>query len=54
VPALPPRQVVARDLVKTYQLGGSTIAALHDISIEVSRGEYLAVTGRRVPASRPS
>jgi putative ABC transport system ATP-binding protein len=44
-PALPPRQIVARDLVKTYRLGGSTIAALQGISVEVSRGEYLAVTG---------
>jgi putative ABC transport system ATP-binding protein len=42
---LPPQQIVARDLVKTYRLGGSTIAALHGISVEVSRGEYLAVTG---------
>ena len=31
VTGLPPRQIVARDLVKTYQLGGSTIAALHGI-----------------------
>jgi putative ABC transport system ATP-binding protein len=38
-------QIVARDLVKTYRLGGSTIAALHGISVEVRRGEYLAVTG---------
>jgi putative ABC transport system ATP-binding protein len=45
VTALPPRQIVARNLVKTYQLGGSTIAALHGISVGVSRGEYLAVTG---------
>jgi putative ABC transport system ATP-binding protein len=45
VTALPPQQIVARDLVKTYRLGGSTIAALQGISVEVSRGEYLAVTG---------
>jgi len=45
VAALPPRQIVARDLIKTYRLGGSTIAALQGINIEVSRGEYLAVTG---------
>jgi len=45
VAALPPRQIVARDLIKTYRLGGSTIAALQAINIEVSRGEYLAVTG---------
>jgi putative ABC transport system ATP-binding protein len=45
VAALPPQQIVARSLVKTYRLGGSTIAALQGISVEVSRGEYLAVTG---------
>jgi putative ABC transport system ATP-binding protein len=38
-------QIVARDLVKTYKLGGSVIGALQGISVEVSRGEYLAVTG---------
>jgi putative ABC transport system ATP-binding protein len=40
-----PPQIVARDLVKTYQLGGSTIGALQGISVEVVQGEYLAVTG---------
>ena len=45
VAALPPGQIVARDLIKTYRLGGSTIAALQGINVEVSRGEYLAVTG---------
>jgi putative ABC transport system ATP-binding protein len=39
------KQIVARDLVKTYTLGGSTIGALQGISVEVERGEYLAVTG---------
>ena len=42
--SLPP-QIVARDLVKTYTLGGSVIGALQGISVEVERGEYLAVTG---------
>ncbi len=42
----PPRpQIVARDVVKTYRLGGSTIGALQGVSVEVERGEYLAVTG---------
>jgi putative ABC transport system ATP-binding protein len=40
-----PPQIVARDLVKTYRLGASTIGALQGISVEVERGEYLAVTG---------
>ncbi len=38
-------QIVARDLVKIYRLGGSTIGALQGVSVEVERGEYLAVTG---------
>ncbi len=38
-------QIVARDLVKIYRLGGSTIGALQGISVEVERGDYLAVTG---------
>jgi putative ABC transport system ATP-binding protein len=38
-------QIVARDVVKTYRLGGSTIGALQGVSVEVERGEYLAVTG---------
>ena len=42
---LPAAQIVARDLVKTYKLGGSVIGALQGISVTVERGEYLAVTG---------
>ncbi len=38
-------QIVARDLVKTYRLGGGVIGALQGISVEIARGEYLAVTG---------
>jgi len=38
-------QIVARNLVKTYRLGGSEIGALQGVSVEVARGEYLAVTG---------
>jgi len=41
----PAPQIAARDLVKTYCLGGSVIGALQGISVEVARGEYLAVTG---------
>jgi len=40
-----PPQIAARDLVKTYRLGGSVIGALQGVSLEVARGEYLAVTG---------
>jgi len=38
-------QIVARDLTKTYRMGDSVIGALQGINVEVSRGEYLAVTG---------
>jgi putative ABC transport system ATP-binding protein len=38
-------QIVARDLVKIYRLGGSEIGALQAVSVEIARGEYLAVTG---------
>jgi putative ABC transport system ATP-binding protein len=38
-------QIVARSLVKIYRLGGSVIGALQGVSVEVARGEYLAVTG---------
>ena len=43
--AADPPQIVARNVVKTYRLGGSTIGALQGVSVEVERGEYLAVTG---------
>ena len=38
-------QIVARDLVKTYRMGDSLIGALQGISVDVRKGEYLAVTG---------
>lgn len=38
-------QIVARDLVKIYRLGGSVIGALQGINVEIESGEYLAVTG---------
>jgi putative ABC transport system ATP-binding protein len=43
--AAAPPQIAARELVKTYTMGGSVIGALQGISVEVTRGEYLAVTG---------
>jgi ABC-type lipoprotein export system ATPase subunit len=46
--------IVAEQLVKAYELGGSLIAALQGISVEVARGEYLAVTGPRVRGNPPS
>jgi putative ABC transport system ATP-binding protein len=41
----PPPQIMAKDLVKTYQMGDTLIGALQGVSVEVARGEYLAVTG---------
>jgi putative ABC transport system ATP-binding protein len=38
-------QIVARGLVKIYKLGGGEIGALQGVSVEIARGEYLAVTG---------
>ena len=41
----PAAQIAARDLVKTYRMGDTLIGALQGITVEVERGEYLAVTG---------
>ena len=35
----------ARDLAKTYDLGGSTVQAVRDVSLEVAAGEFLALMG---------
>src|SRR6202171_4060756 len=34
-----------RDLWKTYDMGAEKVHALHGVSFEVQRGEYLAITG---------
>jgi putative ABC transport system ATP-binding protein len=34
-----------RDLWKTYDMGAEKVHALHGVSFEVRRGEYLAITG---------
>ncbi|MFD0987823.1 ABC transporter ATP-binding protein [Methyloligella solikamskensis] len=39
-------QIVARDLCKTYVMGGSEVHALQDVTLEIAAGEYLAVTGQ--------
>ncbi|MGL4611176.1 MAG: ABC transporter ATP-binding protein [Trueperaceae bacterium] len=35
----------AKNLTKTYELGGETIYALRDVSFDVGRGEFVAVMG---------
>ncbi|ODA66601.1 Lipoprotein-releasing system ATP-binding protein LolD [Methyloligella halotolerans] len=39
-------QIVARDLCKTYVMGGSAVHALQDVNLEIAAGEYVAVTGQ--------
>ncbi|MFJ7727634.1 ABC transporter ATP-binding protein [Neobacillus sp. NPDC097160] len=33
------------NLMKTYKLGGETVHALNDVSIEIEKGEFLAIIG---------
>src|SRR3989440_11190596 len=37
--------ILMRDLWKTYDMGAEKVHALHGVSFEVKRGEYLAITG---------
>ena len=37
--------LVARDLTRTYLLHGQPVEALRGVSLEVARGEYVAITG---------
>ncbi len=39
-------QIVARNLSKTYAMGGSAVHALQDVDLEIAAGEYVAVTGQ--------
>src|SRR5712691_11879816 len=34
-----------RDLWKTYQMGAEAVHALHGVSFDVKKGEYIAITG---------
>jgi putative ABC transport system ATP-binding protein len=38
-------QIVLRDMRKTYRMGGTTITALDDISLEIEAGEFAVVLG---------
>ncbi|NUM48629.1 MAG: ATP-binding cassette domain-containing protein, partial [Anaerolineales bacterium] len=35
-----------RNLTKAYQTGDGPFVALHDINLEIYRGEFLGVTGK--------
>jgi putative ABC transport system ATP-binding protein len=37
--------ILMRDLWKTYEMGAEKVHALHGVTFEVKRGEYLAITG---------
>ena len=37
--------IVMRDLWKTYEMGSEKVHALHGVTFEVKRGDYLAITG---------
>jgi putative ABC transport system ATP-binding protein len=39
------RLIVMKDLWKTYDMGAEKVHALHGVSFEVTRGDYLAITG---------
>ena len=41
----PVRVIEARSLVKRYDLGGETLRALDDVSLDVDEGEFVAVMG---------
>jgi putative ABC transport system ATP-binding protein len=41
-----PRSLISmRDIWKTYQMGAEEVHALHGVSFDVSKGEYIAITG---------
>jgi putative ABC transport system ATP-binding protein len=37
--------IETRDLVKSYELGGEVIHAVHGVSLSIERGEYVAIMG---------
>jgi ABC-type glutathione transport system ATPase component len=43
--SFPPPAIACRGLSRTYDLGGQKLRALCDVTFEVSRGEFVAITG---------
>src|SRR6266496_2425980 len=41
----PASLICMRDLWKTYQMGSEEVHALHGVSFDVRKGEYIAITG---------
>jgi NitT/TauT family transport system ATP-binding protein len=44
-PGSPPRRIDVRGLSKSFQLAGTTIEAVRDVSFSVDRGEFVALLG---------
>jgi putative ABC transport system ATP-binding protein len=42
---VPAAMISMRDIWKTYTMGSEKVHALHGVSFEVKRGEYIAITG---------
>src|SRR5215213_9824392 len=43
--AVPAALISMRDIWKTYQMGSEQVHALHGVSFDVQKGEYLAIIG---------
>ena len=37
--------IEARSLVKTYAMGDQVVQALHDVSLDIEEGEFVAIMG---------
>jgi ABC-type glutathione transport system ATPase component len=45
--------IAMKNIWKTYDMGAEKVHALHGVSFEVHRGEYLAIIDPSAPANRP-